>query len=176
VDIVPSDIDSIHRQEETMKNIKEFKQAYLQTPWRKQIQVIGVFLLCLLIPTLITSIYLNVTVRAAASGREILLMQDEIETLDLENADLETQLGVITSAAEMEKKAEDLGFQRIEQGEAFFLVVPGYTPRQSVTLAPPPNPIKTITITMPPDFSQSLIDLVKDKLTIDAISAKGKGR
>lgn len=159
-----------------MKNIKEFKQAYLQTPWRKQIQVVGVFLLCLLIPTLIASIYLSVTVQAAASGREILLMQDEIETLELENADLETQLGIITSAAEMEKKAEDLGFQRIQQGEAFFLVVPGYTSRQSVMLAPPPNPVKKVTITMPPDFSQSLIDLVKDKFTIDVVSSRGKTR
>lgn len=159
-----------------MRNIKEFKQAYLQTPWRKQVQVVGVFLLCLLIPTLIASIYLSVTVQAAASGREILLMQDEIEALELENADLETQLGIITSAAEMEKKAEDLGFKRIEQGEPLFLVVPGYTPRSSVTLAPPPNPIKTITISMPPDFSQSLIDLVKDKLTIDALTARGETR
>ncbi len=157
-----------------MKNIKEFKQAYLQTPWRKQIQVVGVFLLCLLIPTLIASIYLNVTVRAAASGREILLMQDEIEAFELENADLQTQLGIITSAAEMENKAEDLGFVRIQQGDAFFMVVPGYTPRQSVVLAPPPNPIKTITIAMPPDFSQSLIDLVKQKLNVDALSTKGK--
>ncbi|MBN1538067.1 MAG: hypothetical protein JW908_15125 [Anaerolineales bacterium] len=159
-----------------MKNIKEFRQAYLQTPWRKQMQVVGVFLLCLLIPTLVTSIYLNVTVRAAASGREILLMQDEIETYELENADLQTQLGIVTSAAEMEKKAEDLGFQRIQQGDALYLVVPGYTPRQSVTIAPPPKSIKTITIAMPPDFSQSLIDLVKQKIQIEALSTKGTAR
>jgi hypothetical protein len=157
-----------------MKNIKEFKQAYLQTPWRKQMQVVGVFLLCLLIPTLVASIYLNVTVRAAASGREILLMQDEIESFELENADLRTQLGIITSAAEMEKKAEDLGFVRIQGGEALFLLVPGYTPRQSVILAPPPNPIKTVTIAMPLDFSQSLIDLLKQKLNFDALTTKGK--
>ncbi len=157
-----------------MKNIKEFRQAYLQTPWRKQMQVIGVFLLSLLIPTLIASIYLNVTVRAAASGREILLMQDKIEAIELENADLETQLGIITSAAAMQKKAEDLGFVRVQQGEALFMVVPGYTPRQSVILAPPPNPIKTITIAMPPDFSQSLLDLVKEKLNVAALSTKGK--
>lgn len=157
-----------------MKNIKAFRQAYLQTPWRKQIQIVGVFLLCLLIPTLIASIYLNITVRAAASGREILLMQDEIEAYELENADLRTQLGIITSAAEMEKRAEELGFRRIQQGEAFFLVVPGYTSRQSVNLAPPPNTAKKITIAMPPDFSQSLIDLIKQKLDVDALSTRGK--
>ncbi|NMC11785.1 MAG: hypothetical protein GYA34_02760 [Chloroflexi bacterium] len=159
-----------------MKNIKAFRQAYFQTPWRKQIQIVGVFLLCLLIPTLIASIYLNVTVRAAASGREILLMQDEIEAYELENADLRTQLGIITSAAEMEKRAEELGFKRIQQDEALFLVVPGYTARQSVNLAPPPNISKKITIAMPPDFSQSLIDLIKQKLDVDALSTRGKAQ
>ncbi|MEN6301047.1 MAG: hypothetical protein ABFD51_14225 [Anaerolineaceae bacterium] len=157
-----------------MKDIKAFKQAYLQTPWRKQIQVVGVFLLCLLIPTLIASIYLNVTVRAAASGREILLMQDEIEAYELENADLRTQLGIITSAAEMEKRAEEMGFVRIQQGDALYLVVPGYTPRQSVILAPPPIKTQKVTIAMPPDFSQSLIDLIKQKLNTDSLSTKGK--
>ena len=58
-----------------MENIHQLTQAYSQAPWRKQMYMIGVILLVLVSAAIIAGIYLNVTARAAAVGRQIQEMQ-----------------------------------------------------------------------------------------------------
>ena len=58
-----------------MDNIQQFTQAYTQAPWRKQLHMIGTILLALVSAAIVAGIYLNVTARAAAEGREIQDMQ-----------------------------------------------------------------------------------------------------
>ena len=69
-----------------MEQVKQFKQAYSQTPWRKQLQVIGAFLLVVVVSALVAGIYLSVTSQAATLGRQIQDMQirmDGSQRLDL---------------------------------------------------------------------------------------------
>ena len=63
-------------------------QAYRQSPWRIQLQVVGLFLLLLVMIALVAGIYLNVTARAATIGRRIQEMQFEIQVNQRLNADL----------------------------------------------------------------------------------------
>ncbi|HEX9091996.1 MAG TPA: hypothetical protein VF831_10930, partial [Anaerolineales bacterium] len=58
-----------------MKKEKHLTHAYSQTPWRKQTYLIGVILLFLVCAAIVAGIYLNVTARAAAVGRQIQEMQ-----------------------------------------------------------------------------------------------------
>ena len=141
-----------------MKNIT---QAYSQAPWRKQVQAVGLILLALLFAMLVASVYLNISARAAAYGREILIIQDKIRDLELINADLKTQLGILLSSAEMEKRAKEMGFERIERDEVMYIVVQGYTPRQSVILAPSPQNIEKVVLTLPPNFTESLLEWLR---------------
>ena len=149
-----------------MNTIQNLAQAYAQTPWRKQVQIIGLVLLCVLFTVLIASIYLNVSARAATYGREILLMQEEIQRLQLENADLKTRLGILLSSKEMEARALEMGFEPVEKGESVFVVVPGYVARQPGILASAPPAENAVVVTLPPRFTESLVDWLKERLML----------
>jgi len=119
---------------------------------------IGLFLLVVIFAALVAGIYLDVTARTATIGREIQLMNTQIETLKITNADLESKLAFMSSMDEMERRARSLGFERREKEQAMFLVVPGYIPRQHIRLAPPPGPVKTVAAALPSVFTESLFD------------------
>ena len=145
-------------------SVQKLTQAYSQTPWRKQVQLVGAILLCVLFTVLGASIYLNLNARISTYGREILLIQEEIQRAELENADLISQLGIIKSPAFLEQRAQEMGFESINRDEQLFIAVQGYTSRDSPKLAPPPKPIDKVTITIPPDFTESLLNWLQGKL------------
>ena len=148
-----------------MNSVRHMTQAYSQAPWRKQLQLIGLFLLILIVGALVAGIYLNVSARAAIVGRTIQGMRAEIERVKRENADLETRRAFITSNEEMERRAQDLGFRPLEEGEqVLYIIVPGYTGRQSarkVSLAGPTMPVKPL---LPLDYTQSLLDWLRERV------------
>ncbi|HSF80137.1 MAG TPA: hypothetical protein VLA49_02825 [Anaerolineales bacterium] len=147
-----------------MERVRNLTQAYSQTPWRKQLKFIVLFLLCVVFIALIAGIYLDVTARAATIGREILQMRADISDLELKNADLSTKLAVLTSASEMKSRALDLGFVQVEKDQITYVVVPGYLPPQQPHLAPPPAPTRVIAASLPADYKQSLIDWVREQV------------
>ena len=110
-----------------MENVQQFRQAYLQAPWRRQLQIALTFLLVLISVAIVAYIYLSVTTRAAAVGREIQYMQVQmagyhglteqdtgsmpIEELKQNIANLESQLGQLTSFEVMDERAKELGLE-----------------------------------------------------------------
>jgi hypothetical protein len=147
-----------------MNGVRQLTQAYSQAPWRKQLQILGLFLLLLVLAALVAGIYLNVTARASTYGREILLMQRDIQDLNLVNADLGTQLALVNSATEMYNRALDMGFERIDRNEVTYLVVQGYIPRQQAVIAPPPKPTMIVAASLPSDYTESLFDWLQERL------------
>src|SRR5512135_877503 len=108
-----------------MENINRLTHAYSQAPWRKQTYLIGVILLCLVCAAIIAGIYLNVTARAAAVGRQIQEMQVRvygyhyltgdansnyvpIEELEQKIANLNSQLAYLTSYAMMSDRLKKM--------------------------------------------------------------------
>ena len=55
--------------------------AHKQAPWRVQRQWVGAFLLALIGLAMIAALYLDVTARAAVTGREIQELRTEITTI-----------------------------------------------------------------------------------------------
>jgi cell division protein FtsL len=158
-----------HLQEDEMNReriakVRTLTQAYSQVPWRKQIQVIGLFLLALVFSAVVSGIYLSVTARAATVGREIQYLQGEIEKNKQVNLDMQSQLAQLTSSAVMESRAVAMGFEPVEKDQPLFIVVPGYQGRQQIVLAPPPGPVKAGAPTLPPDFSESLVDWLQQRV------------
>ncbi len=164
-----------------MDRVQLLAQAYSQAPWRRQIQIIGAFLLALVTVWVIAAIYLDVTARAATIGREIQDMQvrsggvlridvqkdyepTSIEELEQYNASLQLRLANLTSDANMAERAYDMGFRPAEPGGIVYIVVPDYVPQQPVTLAPPPGPIANNTPIITSAYKESLVDWIKDQL------------
>ena len=141
-----------------MQRLENITQAYSQAPWRKQLQFIGLFLLGLVFIGLVAGIYLDVSARAAANGREIQAIQAEIETLDRNIEDLRSQLAFIKSSGEMEKRSRDLGFEPIRAEEIVYLQVSGYTGHQAAVLAPYSDRELSSVYQMPPEYTETLFE------------------
>jgi hypothetical protein len=164
-----------------MENIQHLTHAYSQAPWRKQMYMIGVILLLLVCAAIVAGIYLNVTARAAAVGREIQEMQVRvygyhnltsdssqeyipIEELDQQNANLISQLAYLTSYAVMQERVKDLNLTSIPVENIQYMEVPGYVDRQTTSLAPPPIPVVVNASLIDPQFKESLFDWVTEQI------------
>jgi hypothetical protein len=148
--------------------------AYKNAPWRVQLQMIGGFSLIVVLVALVAGMYLNVTARAATIGREIQGMESTILELQRDNADLENQLGMLTSIRTMQERAEDLGFQPINPAEVTYITAPGYAGRQAVSLAPPPGPVVASASHLPAEYTQSLFDWLLE-VTQNSMPAQSRG-
>ncbi len=131
-------------------------QAYPNAPWRSQVQVIGVFAVGLVSIAMLAGLYLVVSVQAATLGREIQEIQADILDVQRENANLETQLARLTSASVMENRALELGYLPVTDNNREYLAVPGYIPRASVVLAPPPGLAVPAGTEFPAELNQTL--------------------
>lgn len=116
---------------------KSLLQAYKQSPWRIQLQWIGLFLLGLVLVTAITGVYLSISAQAATTGRKIQFIENDIDEINNEIADLTTVLASTRSTEKMLTKAKDLGFKLMNTNEAKYLEIPGYDPETYLVLAPP---------------------------------------
>ncbi|HSB66424.1 MAG TPA: hypothetical protein VLD65_07585 [Anaerolineales bacterium] len=164
-----------------MKKTTNPTHAYSLIPWRRQTYLIGVILLILVCTAIIAGIYLNVTARAAAVGRQIQEMQVRvygyhyltgdsgenyvpIEELEQDIADLDSQLAYLTSYAIMKERVRKLDVRTIDAFSVVYMEVPGYVDRQTTSLAPPPQPVVVNASGIAPEFKQSLFEWVVDQV------------
>ena len=113
---------------------------------------------------LVAGIYLSVTARAAATGRSIQEMRRNIESLKRSNSDLEIQSASITSSAEMEKRALELGFSGAISERIVYLEIPGYIQRQPNISAQQPGPPASRSSELSSEYSQSLFDWLRERV------------
>lgn len=137
--------------------------AYKQAPWRVQRQYVGAFLLIVIGLAMIAALYLQVTARAAATGRNIQELRVELMSIQRANADLETRLAKLTSADEMQRRALELGYRPVTPGELDYVAVPGF-------VAPEPDILRAAEDAgyfpqpLPDAYSQSLIEWFNERI------------
>ncbi len=141
-----------------MDRVLNFTQAYLQTPWRKQLQGIGIFLTILVVILLASGIFVSVTARTAAVGKAIQRHRLEIDELEFQIANMESQLALLTSTSVMKQRAFEMGFRTVRAEEITYVFVPGYTGRGHVQFAEPSQPAKVSVAVISPEFTQSWVD------------------
>ena len=137
--------------------------AYKQAPWRVQRQYVGAFLLAVIGLSMIAALYLDVTARAAVAGREIQDLRFQITTLQRANADLETQLAKLTSTAEMERRALELGYRPVKPGELDYVAVPGFAAPEPYILSAADDVAPRAQV-LPVEYTQSLIEWMDDRV------------
>ena len=147
-----------------MYRVQNITQAYSQAPWRKQLQWIGLFMLVLIIVAMVAGIYLSVSAQASTAGREIQIMYAEMEKIRRNVEDMETQIAYLVSNSEMEKRAEELGFLSVESDEIFYILVPGYINPGQANLAEPPGSTLPAIPTISPEYTQSLVDWLSERV------------
>ena len=138
-----------------MERVERLSQAYSQAPWRKQMQILGLFLLVVVFIALIASIYLNVSARSTAVGRETQKKQVEMIRDQRRIAHLKGQLGQLYATSEMERRARALGFEEIDPEDTLYIVVDGYGSRQPASLAPGYQPQLVGAPVLPARYTES---------------------
>ncbi len=131
-------------------------QAYQQAPWRIQLQRIGLFMLVLVLVALVAGLYLYISAKTVEAGVQIQDLEWEREKTLRRISNLKSDLAFITSAAQMEDRAQELGFQPVNENDVMYMVVPGYAGRQTAIMAPPPSPVKITPPLIKPSYKQSL--------------------
>jgi hypothetical protein len=166
-----------------MERVHQIRQAYLQTPWRRQLQVIGGFLLVVIAVAVIAALRLSISTNTVKVGREIQLMKvniisiydigyieqpqekvnaiESIEVLQNDIANLEAKLAYLTSSEVLNERAKELGYVPAELGSLTYVEVDGYQEREPVRLAPPPQSFMVPASLLAPEYKQSLIDWLK---------------
>jgi hypothetical protein len=141
-----------------MDRLENLAQSYTQAPWRRQLQMIGLFSLVLVFIALVAGIYLNVSARTAKMGRDIQAAQRDIDELNQEIENLQSQLAFMLSASEMENRARNLGFIEMQPDYAIYVVVPGYVERQPAVLAPHTGRAVVSAPVLPDEYTESLFE------------------
>jgi len=131
-------------------------QAYQQVPWRNQIKWIVIFMLGVLVVALVAGLYLSISAQSVALGIEIQDYNSNKIIIDRNIADLSNQLADLTTTAEMEKRAKDLGYDYLNPDEIEYFVVAGYSGRQTAILAPRSEENDISNAMLDPSYTQSL--------------------
>jgi cell division protein FtsL len=148
-----------------MKNInraQRFFQAYSTTPWRRQVQVIGLFSAFVIVVALVASAYLWVTSLASTYGRQVQEIQATAQVVEENIEDLTVRLSELTTTERMKELAEENGYRHLTTGSLEYLVVPGYPEDQPLVIAPQSlaSPVAS-SRELPPEYTQSLIDWIR---------------
>jgi hypothetical protein len=146
-----------------MDQFENLARTYSQAPWRRQLQVIALFLLIVVLIALVAGVYLSISAKSTAVGRDIQAMQSEIAKFDRENEDLQSQLAKILSSSQMEMRAENLGFVEVPPDQIVYLNVPGYVERQPVILAPSNERQVISAVSIPPEYTESIFEWLARK-------------
>ena len=154
---------------------KRLLQAYKQSPWRVQLQWIGLFLLAVLLVATITGLYLSVSAQAAAAGRNVQWLENDIEATTSEISDLMTKLAKAQSTEKMATRAEELGFHLLDPESAIYIEVPGFDPDSAVVLAPPRSNTVINTPLIQDSYTSSLWDWFTNNIWMGSDAASGGG-
>lgn len=140
---------------------EKIKQAYRQAPWRLQLQAIGYYLLPVIAIALTTIIYLNISAQAATAGLQVRDMRIEEESLQRSIANQRTRLAWLTSYPMMYQRAKSFGYEMIKPEFTTYIVIPGYSGRQVILMAPPPGSEISKALS-DPRYQQSLLEWLSE--------------
>jgi cell division protein FtsL len=153
-----------HAQQETgtPRSYQSLTASTIKSKLRLQGQWITGFLVGVVILAMLAGLYLDVTARAAITGREIQNLELKITANKRVNADLQTQIATLQSNQVMEQRAKELGFEPLNMGDVEYVVVPGYFPQDTANFVNPVNQPDPIAAS--PEFKQSLFEWVGEQM------------
>jgi len=148
-------------------------QAYQQAPWRNQLKWIATFLLGVIVAALVAGLYLSISAQAMSMGFEIQEKNQDKVVITQDIADLRNQLGDLTADPAMLERAKALGYDYVNPSDLEYILVPGYSGRQTASLAPQTATEEFSEPTINPEYTSSLSEiLLQGLLKFSAMQAR----
>ncbi len=116
------------------------QQAVRRSPLRGQQQVFGLILLALFMAVIVGALYLSNVADTSTTGRQLEALLVERDQLEQTNEQLRVEIAELRSVPRLIARAEELGFRQAGSAAVEYLVVQGYNPQRSRTVAPLDEP------------------------------------
>jgi hypothetical protein len=113
-----------------------FRHTFRRNPWYPQRQVIALGTLGLFVAIIIGALYLSQSSSSAALGRELEVLIAERNSLEQQNEQLRAEIASLRGVPRLQTRAAELGFVLASIDQIDYLVVNGYNPNRSETVAP----------------------------------------
>jgi cell division protein FtsL len=142
-----------------MNRAQKIIQAYRNTPWRRQAQMIGTFAAFGVVAALVMIAYIWVTSNAGTYGLQVQEIQETNRAISQEIEDAKAELADLTSNEKMAVRATEMGFVPINPNRVRYVVVSGYTSEPTPALAEDTaSQTASEPNQLPAEFTTSLID------------------
>lgn len=125
---------------------REVKELNRRRVWLNEAQMAMGWLIVLGLAALLGTIYLSQASRIANAGRTMQVLQNELETVKRENADLEREIADAQALDRLRAEAGNKGFVPADPEDIEFLVITDFPVKAAPTPAPKPTrmPIDTM--------------------------------
>jgi cell division protein FtsL len=140
-------------------------------PLNIQRQWVILFGVMIAVVAMVAGLYLDVTARAAITGREIQNLELTITANRRANADYETDLARLLSYQVMSERAQAAGFEVVERDSIEYMVVPGYVPVDGVQFKNAVSEKQAISAA--PEFHQSLLEWLSEAVQSASVPLGG---
>ena len=107
----------------------------------------------LALAALLGAIYVSQASRIAGAGRQVQILQNKLDDLKRENAELEREIAEAQSLERLQQEAVRLGFVGAGPEDIEYMVIEGYPPATAASPLPSPTP----TPTRPPESMSEAI-------------------
>jgi hypothetical protein len=104
------------------------------------------------------AIYLAVNARLANTGRQVLVMQDKLDELKRQYAELEATYASLTTPDQLWERALEMGFRPATNEEVEYVIVDGYRPPEPFVAPLPPSSLMPHEPGLSPAYTETLGD------------------
>jgi hypothetical protein len=130
-----------------------------KTRWRPQRQVIALATLGIFVAIVVGSLYLSQASQMSTLGRELEELIETRDRLEQTNEQLRAEIAGLQGMANLQMRAQELGFRFADRSDIEYLVVNGYNPNRDADIAPREDVIEDI-----PVYDESLIGWLQQQI------------
>jgi len=137
-------------------------QSARSIPLNIQRQWVILFAVGIAVVAMVAGLYLDVTARAAITGREIQRLEQSIAANRRANADYATEYASLMSNRVMQVRAREAGFEMLARDNVTYMVIPGYLSFDAVFFTS--DEVVTGAISASPEYHESLFDWLAEAI------------
>lgn len=141
-----------------MNRAQKIIQAYTNTPWRRQAQIIGTFAAFGVVVAMVMIAYIWISSNAGTYGLQVQEIQETNQALQKEIEDKKAELANITSSGPMATRASEMGFVPVDPEHIRYLTVSGYPGQVSPDVPGASAPKEPARQLLPAEYTTSLFD------------------
>jgi hypothetical protein len=162
-----------------MNRAQKIIEAYRNTPWRQQTQMLGLFAVFGFVAALVMIVYVWVTSMAGTYGLQVQEFQATARALEQQIEDKKAKLANLEGTSNLTERAIAAGYQMADPNRIRYLEVEGYYGPQPFQLAPStPGQQQSQDLHLPAEYTTSLIDWMREmvyQLSLKTGSAEAGG-